>query len=227
LNVGPLLPSRLGALDRWRGGRASLAGGLVTVVALLFRWQLQEALTLAILAAMTSDLAVVSRLLVDLSPEDSRQFFGGLQPNRSRLLRRTILMAFIAVLVLGFCVHDTLARAGPLPARLRIALFFAAIFSTWLELHLAFAFYYVKAYYAGNKTGQEAGEDAQVFIFPGNDNPAFSDFLYVAYSVALTFAMSDVDAEDSKVRRVVLLQALVSFLFYTIIFSVVTNLMVS
>ena len=44
---------------------------------------------------------------------------------------------------------------------------------------------------------------------------------------ALTFAMSDVDLEDGFARRIVLLQAIVSFLFYSTIFSMVTNLMVS
>jgi uncharacterized membrane protein len=43
---------------------------------------------------------------------------------------------------------------------------------------------------------------------------------------ALTFAMSDVDLEDGFARRIVLLQAIVSFLFYSTIFSMVTNLMV-
>lgn len=167
------------------------------------------------------------RPLLELSAEESRRCFGNTEPNSARLLRRTILLAFLAVLVLGICIHDVKQRTGPLPAELRLTLFFAALFCTWLELHLAFAFYYARAYFSGNpkRTGREGSE--QVFIFPGTNNPAFSDFLYVAYAVALTFAMSDVDAEDSGIRRVVLLQAIVSFLFYTTIFSVITNLMVS
>jgi hypothetical protein len=45
---------------------------------------------------------------------------------------------------------------------------------------------------------------------------------------ALTFAMSDVWTwRDGFARRVVLLQAIVSALFYSIICSMVTNLMVS
>jgi uncharacterized membrane protein len=47
----------------------------------------------------------------------------------------------------------------------------------------------------------------------------------VAYVVGLTSAMSDVSIEDGLIRRVVLSQAIVSFLFYSTIFSVITNLM--
>ena len=54
-----------------------------------------------------------------------------------------------------------------------------------------------------------------------------ADFLCVAYSVALALAMSDVDLEDGFARRIVLLQVIVSFIFYSAIFSMVANLIVS
>ena len=126
------------------------------------------------------------------------------------------------------CVHDVKStQAGVLPQIVRISLFYAALFATWLELHLGFALYYSKLYFSRNPVPAAAGDNAQVFIFPGTDEPLFSDFLYVAYSVALTFAMSDVDLEDGLARRVVLTQAVTSFLFYSTIFSMVTNLMMS
>jgi len=76
----------------------------------------------------------------------------------------------------------------------------------------------------GNPVPSANGDEAQIFIFPGTDEPLFTDFLYVAYSVALTFAMSDVDLEDGFARGVVLVQAIVSYLFYSTIFSMVTTL---
>lgn len=39
--------------------------------------------------------------------------------------------------------------------------------------------------------------------------------------------MSDIDLEDVFARREVLVQAIVSFLFYSTIFSMLTNLMMS
>jgi len=150
-----------------------------------------------------------------------------LEPKRGRLLQRTIVLAFVSVLVLSICVHDVKSGRGLLPIPLRISLFFAALFTSWLELHLGFALYYAKAYFVGNPVPSANGDEAQIFIFPGTDEPLFTDFLYVAYSVALTFAMSDVDLEDGFARGVVLVQAIVSYLFYSTIFSMVTTLMVS
>ncbi|EAQ69408.1 hypothetical protein SynRS9909_01348 [Synechococcus sp. RS9909] len=55
----------------------------------------------------------------------------------------------------------------------------------------------------------------------------FTTWLELHLGVALTFAISDVELEDGFARRVVFVQAIVSFLFYSTIFSMVTNLMVS
>jgi len=64
-------------------------------------------------------------------------------------------------------------------------------------------------------------------IFAGSDPPVFLDFLYVATTVALTFSMSDVSVESSRLRRIVLFHALLSFFFYSLILSVVANLVVT
>jgi len=213
--------------DLARGLRALLFGASVMVVGLLIQLHPAEALTLAILATMLVDLSRLVRTSLRLDAERTRQIFSTWQPNGAKLLRRTVFLSFLSVLVLSFCVHDVKAGQGVMPAPLRISLFFAALFTTWLELHLSFAVYYAKVYFASNPQPAADGGEPQIFIFPGKDEPLFTDFLYVAYSVALTFAMSDVDLEDGFARRIVLLQAIVSFLFYSTIFSMVTNLMVS
>ena len=213
--------------DLARGLRAFALGTVVMVLGLLGHLHPAESLTVAFLVTMLVDLQRLVHTSLRLDAQRTRAIFAAWHPNRGRLLQRTVFFAFVSVLVLSFCVHDVKAAAGVLPTPLRISLFFAALFTTWLELHLGFALYYAKVYYAGNPQPSADGDEAQIFIFPGKDEPLFTDFLYVAYSVALTFAMSDVDLEDGFARRVVLLQAIVSFLFYSTIFSMVTNLMVS
>jgi len=64
-------------------------------------------------------------------------------------------------------------------------------------------------------------------IFSGVDEPVFSDLLYASVTKALTFAMGDVSIESSRLRRTILIKSLLSFIFYTMIFSVVANLLIS
>jgi uncharacterized membrane protein len=62
-------------------------------------------------------------------------------------------------------------------------------------------------------------------VFAGNDEPIFTDFLYVAFAVGLTYAMSDVNLEDARMRRMVLVHSVISFLFYSTVISAILNLL--
>jgi len=46
-------------------------------------------------------------------------------------------------------------------------------------------------------------------------------------SQSVSFSMSDVSVESSRLRRIVLFHALLSFFFYSLILSVVANLVVT
>lgn len=117
---------------------------------------------------------------------------------------------------------------------LNLSVYFFGVMLCWLELQLSFATYYAKVYFRSNPLDVkgEAGkidedDGPQELIFPGVDEPAFSDFLYASVTIALTFAMSDVSIESSRLRRTILTQSLLSFIFYTMIFSVAANLMIN
>ena len=61
------------------------------------------------------------------------------------------------------------------------------------------------------------------FRFPGTETPTYQDFLYVSFTVALTYSMSDVNVENSVMRHTVLIHSLVSFFFYFIVGGGVLN----
>lgn len=147
---------------------------------------------------------------------------------KGRLLRRALIIISIAALFLSFSFHDLSQTKSDLRSML-LSLYFFGVMLCWLQLQLSFALYYAKNYYRGNQLNPVGNDerDPQELIFPGNDEPVFTDFLYVSNAVALTFAMSDVNIESSQMRKVVMVQALSSFLFYTLILSVVANLMIN
>ena len=60
--------------------------------------------------------------------------------------------------------------------------------------------------------------------FPENLSLFFFDFLYVAYTVGMTFEMSDVGAKTTEVRKVVIVQSLLAFLYTTIAISAFVSL---
>jgi len=68
-----------------------------------------------------------------------------------------------------------------------------------------------------------SGDTQHGFILEGEE-PGFSDFLYISYSIGLTYSMTDCSLEDASVRRIVLIHCLSSFLFISTIFSIILSL---
>lgn len=210
--------------DGYRGLRGLLIGSVVTLV-LLRQLQIDEATSVGFLAAMTIDLVAVTRSSQKLSALATRAIFGHWRANRKLLIERTVLLAFMSIGLMSLCIHDVHATRSVLPTSLRIFIYFAALFTTWMQLHIGFAIYYAKHYFSLNPVPAADGPNPQGFVFAGNDEPIFTDFLYVAFAVGLTYAMSDVNLEDARMRRMVLVHSVISFLFYSTVISAILNLM--
>jgi len=210
--------------DGYRGLRGLLIGSAVTLL-LLRQLPLDEATSVGFLAAMALDLLAITRSSQKLSALATRAIFGHWRANRQLLIERTVLLAFMSIGLLSLCIHDVHASTSTLPTSVRIFIYFAALFTTWMQLHIGFAIYYAKHYFSLNPVPAADGPNPQGFVFAGNDEPIFTDFLYVAFAVGLTYAMSDVNLEDARMRRMVLVHSVISFLFYSTVISAILNLM--
>jgi uncharacterized membrane protein len=67
----------------------------------------------------------------------------------------------------------------------------------------------------------------QGFTFPGTPEPTYLDFLYVSFTVGLTYAISDVIVTNEVQWRMVLIHSVVSFFFYSTVLGVVLNAIVT
>jgi uncharacterized membrane protein len=100
---------------------------------------------------------------------------------------------------------------------------------SWFLLHAAFGQQYARLYY------DDFDEQGRPFpggmhgglTFPGTDLPNYLDFLYVAFTVGLTYAMSDVNVTSGRLRRLVLFHSVISFFFYSMVLGVVLNAVVT
>lgn len=216
--------------DLARARRALPIGIGITLLALLWMGgrpgRLDEAFSLGFFTAMLVDLWHFNRAAYRLGAEETRVLFGHERARRQRLIARTVVFTFMSIGVLSLSIQDLHHAGGALPQWLRILVYFAAMFATWMQLHYGFGIHYAKAYFQLNPKARGEGVDPQGFIFEGEE-PIFTDFVYVAFAVGLTYAMSDVTLEDARVRRTVWFHSLMSFLFYSTVISAVLNLFTS
>jgi uncharacterized membrane protein len=81
---------------------------------------------------------------------------------------------------------------------------------SWVYTNLVFMLHYAHMFYARAADGKG---DHGGFHFPGSPEPDYWDFLYFAFTAGMSFAASDVDVTHGKVRRIVVLHCLLSFVF--------------
>ncbi len=85
---------------------------------------------------------------------------------------------------------------------------------SWALVHTLFALRYAHLYYSDHPGGIDFKNDAP---------PDFLDFAYVAFTVGMTFQVSDTDVQLRAIRRTILRQALLAYVFGTVIIALTIN----
>ena len=85
----------------------------------------------------------------------------------------------------------------------------------WGMVHTVFTLRYARLYYGRPKGGIEFNQD---------EPPRYSDFAYLAFTVGMTFQVSDTNLKTEQIRATVLRQGLLSYLFGTVIIATTINL---
>jgi len=89
---------------------------------------------------------------------------------------------------------------------------------SWAVVHTLFLLKYARLYYGT----PEGGVD-----FTGHGRPQYSDFAYLAFTIGMTFQVSDTSLQTKELRATVLKQALLSYVFGTVIIATTINTVVS
>ncbi len=105
------------------------------------------------------------------------------------------------------------------------ALGVASIALSWFVVQTLFTLRYASLYYdpaQGGTDGKVGGID-----FGQSGPPCYSDFAYLAFTIGMTFQVSDTQLETRALRRTVLRHAVLSYLFGSLIVAGTVNLLVT
>lgn len=209
-------------------GRVAISISLGVATAVLVNrllgltWQLSVLCGLIIV--MGSDLVLRSVIFFSADGPMTRERVSQDEPNRKALMVLIILLSIFATGTVGQ-VLTAVSKHPQGQARVLLVLSVVAVLLSWVVLHTTFGVHYARLYYEAKdihgrpfKEGRRSG-----FHFPGTETPNYIDFLYVAFTVALTYSMSDVVVENPLMRRTVLIHSLISFFFYSTVLAGVLN----
>jgi uncharacterized membrane protein len=90
-----------------------------------------------------------------------------------------------------------------------------SVATAWVVVHTVYMLSYARLYY----TGEPGGID-----FHQPEPPDYADFAYLAFTLGMTYQVSDTDIHDRRIRATALRHALLSFLLGAIVLAIVINL---
>lgn len=134
-----------------------------------------------------------------------------------------IVSAACGVSMIGTVVELSAAKLPGAPHALpHLAFALATVTGSWLLLPTVFALTYASVYYrAAHGSGLQ---------FPGADaayTPDYGDFLYFSFTIAVAAQTADVSVATPALRRLVLVQSVLSFAFNTAILAFTINIAAS
>lgn len=137
--------------------------------------------------------------------------------------------SIVSLIVIVTCLSSIAAildleshrSAWILPRGVTTFIYLFGVFASWLLLHTVFTFRYAHIYYGDHPfdPSQEAGG----LVIPGECPPTYMDFAYFSFVIGMTFQVSDIAITSSRIRRIALLHAFLSFLFNTVIVALTIN----
>jgi uncharacterized membrane protein len=130
-----------------------------------------------------------------------------------------LVVVVVAAVASLFAIVEPLATIKQVSGSVRAAHFALAAFTlinSWLLVPTMFTTHYADMFYS-------VPADDRPLHFPNTPEPVFWDFAYFSFTIAAACQTADVSTQHADVRRAVLAQTLISFLFNASILGFAIN----
>ena len=94
---------------------------------------------------------------------------------------------------------------------------------SWFLLHTIFTIRYTHLFY--DFSDMKSGTHFGGLDFPKEKEPDYIDFAYFSFIIGMTFQVSDVQVTSRRIRRLVLMHGLISFVFNAIIVALTISIL--
>jgi uncharacterized membrane protein len=210
---------------RWMGSHAPAMRraavvvfiGLVVAVSLLrfLSWGL--AVVVGWDAAALAFLLIVWRIILRADNPHAEQL--ATREDETRGSATVLLVGASVVSLLG--VGYALSLAGRESGSRRVLLIGVAMLTvmlSWTVVNTVYTLRYADLYFESKAAGIAFGDSV------GQERPTYRDFAYVAFTIGMTYQVSDTSVRDPRIRRTVLSHAVLSYLFGVVIVGGSVNL---
>ncbi len=165
---------------------------------------------------IVSFLAMVLLMMFNASSQKTCRRAQHQEINHLAIFILVILVAFASL----FIIAAVLAKDTFTP---EVGVSIVAIVCAWLLVHTMFALHYAAFYYRKESSDCEKGYVGGL-DFSSGEEPNYMDFMYFAFTLAMTSQTSDTALVSSGVRRLALGHTVMSFFFYSVILALTISI---
>lgn len=190
---------------------AGVVGGAVT--GLLGQWSYAPLVTWDVAALVFS--MWVWAIMVPATSAVTASHATREDPGRTQTDLIVVVAAMASLIAVGFVLVQASTAHGHTRDWLAALGVFSVLLS-WFAVHTLFALRYASLYYAGKPGGINFNQKAP--------DPRYLDFAYVAFTLGMTFQVSDTDLETPAIRATALRQAFLAYLLGAVVLGATINL---
>ncbi|MDT4936541.1 MAG: hypothetical protein QOG80_212 [Pseudonocardiales bacterium] len=159
-------------------------------------------------------VAWVGTTIVRMGTADTAEHATRENPGRAASDLIVLLAAVASLAAVGVVLSRANSATGSRQVLLA-GLAVASVALSWFCVHSLFTLRYAQLYYTGNDGGVNFNQEAR---------PRYLDFAYLAFTIGMTFQVSDTDLTTPAIRAAALRHALLSYLFGAVILASTINL---
>jgi uncharacterized membrane protein len=169
-------------------------------------------------AAALTFLAIVWQIIIRAGSSHAEQLARREDETRGSARALLVGASVASLLGVGFLLSLAGHQSGA-PRVLLIGLAVLTVVLSWTVVNTVYTLRYTDLHYASTTEGIAFGDSARQ-----QDQPTYRDFAYVAFTIGMTYQVSDTTVRDPRIRRTVLSHALLSYLFGVVIVGGSVNL---
>lgn len=128
-----------------------------------------------------------------------------------------LILASLASLVAVGVLMLKASEAQGITTLILAGLGLSSIAISWSMVQVIHTLRYAREFY----------KDKGCINFNDETNPRYSDFAYLAFTIGMTFQVSDTEIKTNRVRRAILHHSIISYLFSVVIIGATINLLAS
>lgn len=147
----------------------------------------------------------------------TREHANANDPNDGMAATLIVLASLASIVGVGFLLTGARSHgqsAGTPAAVVGVA----GVVSSWAAVHVTYVLRYARLYFASRTD--------KPIDFNSDDDPDYQDFAYVAFTIGMTYQVSDTNFADRALRHLALRHALVSYVLGAVVLATTINLVV-